>query len=142
MYQAMPSFLKQTTHQNPHDDMDTVFQYAWNDSRHVFAWFDDHPEKLGYFNEYMALRRVPEESWLKMYPVAEKAAHWDQKRPVFVDVGGSIGHQCAHFKKSFPHVHGRVILQDLEHSIANALPTPGVENMVHNFFYPQPIKGQ
>ncbi|GAW24152.1 hypothetical protein ANO14919_137330 [Xylariales sp. No.14919] len=35
---------------------------------------------------------------------------------------------------------GRVILQDLPHSISNALPTPGVENMAHDFFEPQPVK--
>ncbi|KAL2043501.1 hypothetical protein N7G274_003808 [Stereocaulon virgatum] len=55
-------------------------------------------------------------------------------------MGGGVGHQCAQFKARFPHVPGRVILQDLPHSIDKALPTPGVENMVHDFFEPQPVK--
>jgi hypothetical protein len=60
---------------------------------------------------------------------------------VYVDIGGNIGHQCAEFKEAYPDVPGRVVLQDMAHSIAAALPTPGVEKMVHNFFEPQPIKG-
>jgi hypothetical protein len=35
-----------------------------------------------------------------------------------------------------------VILQDMPHSIANALQTPGVEKLVHDFYQPQPIKGK
>lgn len=142
MFQAMPAFLEKTHYKNPDDDMHTVFQDAWSDERHVFSWFVDHPQKLGYFNDYMALRRSPERSWIQIYPVFEKTLGWDPERPMFVDVGGSIGHQCAHFKKSFPGLPGRVILQDLEHSISKALPTPGVENMVHDFFELQPIRGE
>ena len=142
MFHTLPAFLKKTNYKNPDDSMHTVFQDAWNDPRHVFSWFSDHPDKLAHFNKYMALRRDVKQSWLGLYPVAEKTADWDPERPVFVDVGGSIGHQCAHFKQAFPDIPGRVILQDLEHSIANALPTPGVEKMVHDFFRPQPVLGR
>jgi hypothetical protein len=90
----------------------------------------------------MALRRKPDLSWLSVYPVVEETRSWDPERPVFVNVGGGVGHQCAQFKEKFPDVPGRVILQDMPHSIAQALPTPGVENMVHDFFQPQPVKGK
>ena len=141
MYQTIPKFLKQTGYKNPEDSMNTVFQEAFDDPRHVFMWLGEHPEKLGYFNDFMALRRAPEQSWFDIYPVEERTKDWDAEKPVFVDVGGSVGHQCAHFKRYFPNVRGRVILQDMQHSIDNALPTPGVENMTHDFFQPQPIKG-
>ncbi|KAG8170109.1 hypothetical protein KVR01_000854 [Diaporthe batatas] len=140
MYQALPRFLQRTGYKDPSDELDTAFQDAWKTSLPVFAWFADQPEQLACFNDYMALRREPEVSWLSVYPVMEKAKDWDPSKAVFVNVGGGVGHQCAQFKEKCP-VPGRVILQDLPHSIANALPTPGVENMVYDFFEPQPIQG-
>lgn len=92
----------------------------------------------------MALRRTPEVSWLSVYPVAREVEGWDSKdntRAIYVNIGGGIGHQCKQFKDKYPDLPGRVILQDLPHSIAKALPTPGVENMEHDFFQPQPVKG-
>ena len=133
--------MKETEYKNPQDPMHTVFQSAWKTNLHQFTWFKDHPDKLKHFNDYMSLRRSPNVSWLSVYPVEEETNGWDPTAPVYVNMGGGIGHQCAQFKERFPHVQGRVILQDLSHSIDKALPTPGVENMVHNFFEPQPVKG-
>lgn len=92
----------------------------------------------------MALRRQPEVSWLSVYPVAGAAEGCKTDDPdsvLYVNIGGGIGHQCKQLKDKYPDLPGRVILQDLPHSIANALDTPGVENMGHNFFEPQPIHG-
>jgi hypothetical protein len=122
--------------------MHTVFQDAHNTTLHAFSWFSEHPENLTYFNNFMAFRREPELSWLTVYPITEEAKDCnDANRPVYVNIGGGIGHQCAQFKKAYPDIPGRVILQDMPHSIANALQTPGVENMAHDFFEPQPIRG-
>ena len=133
--------MKETGYRNPNDPMHTVCQTAWKTNLHQFAWFDNHPDKLKFFNDYMALRRGPDVSWLSVYPIEEETKDWDPTGLVYVNIGGGIGHQCADFKKHFPHVPGRVILQDLPHSIDKAMATPGVENMVHNFFEPQPLKG-
>ncbi|KAF2789979.1 S-adenosyl-L-methionine-dependent methyltransferase [Melanomma pulvis-pyrius CBS 109.77] len=142
-YSAFPGFLKKNGYRNPTDEVHTVFQDAWNTELHGFDWFTQHPENLAYFNDFMASRREPELSWLTVYPVAEQVSSADcgPERAVYVNVGGGIGHQCAEFKQKFPEMPGRVILQDMPHSIANALPTAGVENIVHDFFQPQPIKG-
>ncbi|KAH7325878.1 S-adenosyl-L-methionine-dependent methyltransferase [Stachybotrys elegans] len=140
-YQALPKFMKKTGYQNPTNEVETVFQDAWNTTDHAFAWFRDRPENLRYFNDYMAFRREPTLSWLTVYPVEEEAKDWPADRPLYVNIGGGIGHQSAQFKEKYPDLAGRVVLQDLPHSIEKALPTPGVENMVHNFFEPQPIKG-
>lgn len=77
--------------------------------------------------------------WLSVFPFEKELA---TDGPVFVDVGGGIGHQCAALKKKFPNIPaGKVVLQDLALCIENALPTPGVDAQVHSFFDPQPIKG-
>ncbi|KAI0876258.1 O-methyl transferase B [Hypoxylon argillaceum] len=140
-YQVLPEFLKRTGYKNPTDALHTVFQDAFKTDLHQFAWFAENPKNLTYVNDFIAFRRKPELSWLTVYPVQEHIRDWDPERPVYVNIGGGIGHQCAQFLEQYPHVPGRVILQDLPHSIAKALPTPRVENMAHNFFDPQPIKG-
>ncbi|KAF2280229.1 S-adenosyl-L-methionine-dependent methyltransferase [Westerdykella ornata] len=140
-YQALPRYMKKTGYMNPSDEMHTVCQEAWNTKLHQFAWFKDHPENLKFFNDYMAHRREAEVSWLSVYPVLEQTKDWDPAKPVYVNIGGGVGHQCAQFKKKYPDVPGQVILQDLPHTIENALTTPGVENIAHDFFQEQLVKG-
>lgn len=65
----------------------------------------------------------------------------DAETPVFVDVGGGIGSQCAILKGKLPDLPGRVILQDLPLVLEHALSTEGVEITAHNFWCEQPVRG-
>jgi demethylsterigmatocystin 6-O-methyltransferase len=59
-------------------------------------------------------------------------------------MGGASGQQCVEFKKRFPHIKGRVILQDMPVVIADAKAQglgEGIEAMVHDFYTPQVVKG-
>lgn len=76
-----------------------------------------------------------------MYPVVEETEGWNPKAPVFVDIGGGIGHQCVEFRKKYPKVPGRVILLDLSQPIDDARPAADVERHVYDFFEPQPFRG-
>jgi hypothetical protein len=134
--------LRKTDYANPVDETHTAFHEAWNTSVSPFAWFEGQPELLNHFNDYMATRAQPEHSWLQVCPVPEEAAGCPPERPLYVNVGGGVGHQCAEFNERYPDLPGRVILQDLPHSVAEALETPGVENMAHNFFEAQPVRGK
>lgn len=89
----------------------------------------------------MASRRDASSTWLSVYPILEETQGWNPELPVFIDMGGGIGHQCAELKAKYPQLPGRVILQELPHCINDALPTPGVENIVHDIFQPQPVQG-
>ena len=84
--------MRETNYQNPTDHMNTVFQTSWRSNLHQFAWFKDRPDKLKYFNDYMALRRTADVSWLSVYPVEEETKGWDPEKPVYVNMGGGIGH--------------------------------------------------
>ncbi|KAI1207206.1 O-methyl transferase B [Annulohypoxylon truncatum] len=140
-YQELPSFLERSGYKEPVDETNTAFHQAWKTPLSPFIWYDSQPRLAKYFNDYMATRSQPQQSWLKVYPVLEEATNLHPERALYVDVGGGIGHQCAQFKDKYPELQGRVILQDLPFAIAEALPTPGVENMVHDVFEPQPIRG-
>ena len=141
-YQATPAYLKKIGYKNPTDETNTAFHYAFDTKIHPFQYMVENPEQLRHFNKYMALRRQADLSWLTVYPVREETAGLtDPERPLYVNIGGGIGHQCAQFKVKYPDLPGRIILEDLPATVAEALPTPGVENLAHDFFTPQPIKG-
>ena len=56
-------------------------------------------------------------------------------------MGGGLGHDLLVFKKAFPELPGRLIVQDLPVVIDDIKDLPyGIEAMKHNFFTPQPIK--
>lgn len=142
-YEALPQYLKRTGYHNPTNSLQTAFQQAWKTPLHAFDWFGENPQHLAHFNDYMALRRQPEQTWLTVYPVSDEVQGWDARdntRAIYVNIGGGIGHQCAQFKAKYPDLPGRVVLQDLPHTVAQALQTPGVENMGHDFFEEQPVK--
>ncbi|KAK7941490.1 acetyl-CoA synthetase-like protein [Apiospora aurea] len=121
-YQALPEFLK--TNGPP-----------WKIMLEVPNAMDD-------FHQYMALRRDATLSWLSVYPVREVTAGLtDPQRPLYVNVGGGIGHQCAEFRAQYPDIPGRVINQDLPETVERGVQAEGLEHMAHDFFQPQPVKG-
>ncbi|MCJ1261206.1 hypothetical protein MMC22_001070 [Lobaria immixta] len=139
-YQKLPEFLAATKYQNPTNNTNTVFQQAWNTDVPAFIWLQQHPEKFDYFNQFMAIRRHGMPIWLSVYPIDKETKGWNPENPVFVDVGGGIGHQCLALRNKYPQLPGRVILQDLPRATEKALPMQNVEVLGHDFFQPQPIK--
>lgn len=70
----------------------------------------------------------------------------DHSTPLFIDVGGAMGHQCIAFKQRYPDLKGKVIVQDQPEVISQIQTNPlpgfeGIDAMAHDFFTPQPIKG-
>lgn len=76
------------------------------------------------------------------YPFVGEIVGWGAGEPVFVDVSGSVGHYYALFKTRYPLIPGRIILQDMPSTLEHALPTYGVKTLGHDFFKPQPVRGQ
>ncbi|KAF2963107.1 hypothetical protein GQX73_g10470 [Xylaria multiplex] len=141
-YQVTPEYLRQIGYNNPTDEKNTAFHFAFGTKINPYQYMVEHPKQLNHFNKYMALRRQAELSWLTVYPVREEAgALTDPERALYVNIGGGIGHQCAQFKEKYPDLPGRIILEDLPSTVAQALQTPGVENLAHDAFTAQPIKG-
>lgn len=142
VFQELPEFLAKTKYQAITDNTNCVLQPAHNVNVPAFIWLQQNPQRFAYFQQYVMQQREGMPTWLSVYPVEKETSNWSPDRPVFVDVGGGLGHQCAALKHKYPQLPGRVILQDLPHAIQTALPTPGVEKMEHDFFGPQPVKGK
>lgn len=141
LYQELPGFLAKIKYQDITDNTNTVHQVAHKTPLPAFLWFMEHPQAAGYFNEFMLHRRKDQVICWDVYPVEQETQGWKSDATVLVDIGGNIGHQCAEFKKKYPTVPGHVVLQDLPGPIGMALSTPGVENVAHDMFKPQPVKG-
>lgn len=81
-------------------------------------------------------------SWLTAVDFAQEYGQGTEpETPVFVDVGGGSGHQCAELRSALPNVKGRVILQDTPAVLAHAISGPDVERMEYDYFTEQPVKG-
>ena len=92
----------------------------------------------------MTVQRAGTPDWLSVFPVKEEVGTWsaEPNKALFVDIGGSFGHQCRAFKAKYPNLPGRVILQDIRQTLEQVLPIEGVEIIVQNFFEPQAITGK
>ena len=142
MFQMLPSFLLDNGYQNITDKNHAVHQDAWKTSVDAFTWLSHHPTNFSDFNQYMARHRTTAPSWLSKYPLEAEIQERDPEKPLFVDVGGGIGHQCVELIARYPKLPGRIVLQDLAHCIEEALKSPGLDVMVHNMYDRQPLKGQ
>ena len=138
----MPAYLRKNGYKDLTDSYHTVWQDAYKTKENCFEWIMSRPASFDNFNQYMASRREHQVTWIQFYPVEEDATQLDPARPLFVDIGGGIGHQAAEFKEKYPTLPGKVVLQDLPFAIDHALPTPGVDNQALDFFTGQPVKSE
>lgn len=116
----------------------------------AFVWAGDHPKLLTQFNLWMSELHDGQKTFLDVFDLpayANKKATTtssesnDSTPPMFVDIGGGIGQQCALLKQVHPNLPGRVILQEQPFLLAHALPVPGMATEAYDFWTPQPHKG-
>lgn len=142
---ALPDYLQKIGYQNPSDQKHAPFQDGHRTEESLFEWISKRPELLHNFNMWMTGQREGRANWLDFFPLEEKLLTGfkdDGDAVMFVDVGGSRGHEIDAIKKRYPNLPGKFILQDLPETIKQALPTPGVQAIAHDFFKEQPVKGQ
>jgi len=90
----------------------------------------------------MVAQRAGEKTWLDVIPESLISRDADSTSPLFVDIGGGVGHQCAALLARYPSISRGILLQDLAPVIAHALPTPGVSALPHDFWAEQPVKSK
>ena len=154
----LPENLAEFNWKNPSDGMHTALQAGLRTDVHGFEWMATHPKVLQNFNVYMSTNRQGRSHWLDCYPLEQDflvnttttnglaPEHGDggsnDEAVFFVDVGGAVGSEIIEIKRRYPKIQGRLILQDQADTIQMVGPNPPFENMVHDFFTPNPVKGQ
>lgn len=137
----VPEALKDNGWKNPSADPVT-FKKAFGDEHNAFSWLGTHPEVLGDFNNMMTAQRFNRKNWYDFFPVQEKLLEGFEGGPLLVDIGGAQGFELECFKERFPGADGELILQDLPHVIESIQDLdPSIGRMKHDFFTPQPVKG-
>ncbi|TGO76674.1 hypothetical protein BELL_0143g00150 [Botrytis elliptica] len=139
-FQVLPEFFKATGYKNPADASYSPFHMGHRTDLPLFEWFQQNPEKLGFFMEWMTAQREGMDIWLDLFPFEEYVKDLDPAQVMFVDVGGGIGHKCLELKTRFPALKGEVILEDLPITLKHALSIDGVKALPQDFFTPQQIK--
>jgi hypothetical protein len=140
-FQELPKSLKEQGYKNPDHTLDTAFHRAYNTKMQFFLWMQQDQETIRYFHPSLTAFESPI-AWTAVVPLAEKLRDADKNAPLFVDVGGGHGFQCAAFRKAtaekFP---GRVINQDLPETLAEAPKYEDIEMMAQDFYQKQQIQG-
>lgn len=142
-------YLAETKYTNPSIFRDTPFQMAHRTKQSLYEYFVSHPEIGGQFSNFMIMINQGRPQWFDAdhFPVQKllgsEANIKDDKDVLMVDIGGGQGQDVTLFRKRYPDLSGRLILQDTPQVIQQAGDLPhGIEGMPYNFFTPQPIKGQ
>lgn len=142
---TFPKYLQETAYQNPKDNEDMPFNKKFNaNGEHYFDWLGRQPKLLHSFHQFMTTQRLGHPQWLDFYPLEQLFSavdKSDKNAVLFVDVGGSVGHECRAVHARYPNHPGRLILQDKPATIDRVTPE-GFEAMKHDFFTEQPIKGR
>lgn len=144
---ALPAHLKKNNYHNPANPTDTALQLGFNTDLHFFEIAKQDPLTAKQFNNHMSVYSLGRPSWMDagFYPVHEQLlanTNLTNEDALIIDMGGSIGHDLAEFKRKWPDAPGRLILQDLPAVVAHAKTLdPAIEIMPHDFFTPQPVPG-
>lgn len=153
MFTALPSLLKENGYKNPTDTSHTAFHQSYNTKLPVMEWLDQHPE---WFEKLMVFFRVHKELQLPWMPRPEFLQGFDialseddlkRGRAQFVDVGGSVGHQCIAFRENNPGLKGPIILQDVAFTVESVqkdsrLAELGITAQTYDFLTPQTPEAQ
>ncbi|KAL2869497.1 S-adenosyl-L-methionine-dependent methyltransferase [Aspergillus lucknowensis] len=147
---SLPAHLKKTGYRNPSDGRNSAFQDGYRTSSHFFEFLKDHPVHAEQFNNHMTAYHQGRPSWMDVgfYPVPSltEGLDLDADDVLLVDVGGGVGHDLSEFRRKWPSLPGRLVLQDLGEVIEqakamNQAAGRDIEATVHDFFTEQPIKG-
>ncbi|OAK94638.1 S-adenosyl-L-methionine-dependent methyltransferase [Phaeosphaeriaceae sp. SRC1lsM3a] len=144
---SIPKYFCETDYKNPSNPNFCPWHVGHKTEESPFHWLTTHPEHFGYFLDWMAAQRDGMPQFLDIFDFETEVGFGsDDKAPVFVDVGGAMGHQCVLFKQRFPELASRIVLQEQAHVVkqVKAAPMPGFEDIeaqAYDFWGPQHLKG-
>ena len=128
-FAEFPGYLSQRQYQNPTDSNDTAFQKGQGITLPAFEWTMAQPYLTSLLMKFLSHQHRSYEFWSRDIDVRGLCKGSTVETPLFVDIGGGIGHQCVEFKKRYTDIPRRVILQDQPFVVENSNSCGGVEKM-------------
>ncbi|KAI4668844.1 uncharacterized protein J4E78_002672 [Alternaria triticimaculans] len=138
--QALPGYLKEHKYQDITDSKDLPFHAAMKTDLTPFEWMKQDGEQMKALGHIMVLDSV--DSWVSSYPAQDVVGDFKSadNSALLVDIGGGFGQHSVAFRKKFPDLPGRIVVQDVPSTLAHAPHVDGIEFQAHDFFTPQPIR--
>jgi hypothetical protein len=147
-----PKYLRETGYKAPTEPNDGFVQYANQTKHNIFDYLQSIPSLFHDFNLFMGNTMGTREYWHEWYDVEGRLlSGFDVSRSssILVDVGGGKGHDLVAFDRTFQlnsdYQKGKLVLQDqaqvLDGIVGKEL-CASISKMPHDFFTPQPIKGE
>ena len=122
--QTAPEFFEHSKYANPTNVVNSPFQIAFKTELPAFIWLQGSPDLVADFSLWTTAVHNGQMTWLDVIDFTELIHGSTVETPVFVDVGGGLGSQCALLKHKHPDLTGRVILQALPVAIDHSLSIP------------------
>ncbi|KAK4141039.1 S-adenosyl-L-methionine-dependent methyltransferase [Dichotomopilus funicola] len=144
---ALPAFLAKTQWRNPEDYDHSAFHLGAHTNLGFWEYLEADPAKLQAFNAGQRSQATvkdfdssyPYDTELNGKPVT------GAEEVVLVDVGGGRGHALERIRRRFPGLQGRLVLQDqqsvIDDALAGGLNPAEIEPQVASFFKPNPVRG-
>ena len=144
VFSKMPAYFAKHGYSCPTDPQNGPFQSVFSTPLGFFEYLERDSAAFKDFDTFMTASRAHRPVFAKWFPVQERlidGASNDDNDVMMVDIGGGRGQDLRTFKEMYPSAPGRLILQDLGRTVAEANMSGGIEAMAHDFFKPQPVKG-
>lgn len=142
MLQVFPEVLAASGYRSLEQVPHTAQKKAFSTEVTGFEWLRSQPRRFEAFQQTMSINPQARVPWFTVFPLEAELGTFlkESSAPAFVDIGGGFGHQSAALVAAFPPLKGRIVLQDMPHTLAIAPALDGVETMAHDFFAPQPVR--
>ena len=137
----LADFLESLKFQNPLQPNNGLLQYAENTKMSTMEWLQANPKELELISNTQVAQTMNWRSSNRSALSSLFPSGYDSDVLV-VDVGGGRGDFLEDFRAHRPDLKGCMIFQDLPEVLAGREDIPGVTAMAHDFFTPQPIKGE
>lgn len=138
---VFPDYLREHKYQDMTNSKDLPFQKALKTDLSPFDYLKRDGEQMKALGHVMVLDAV--QYWVSSYPIEKEVGDFKSAddSALLVDVGGGFGQHSVAFRKAFPQLQGRIVVQDIPSTLAHAPKVEGLEFIAHDFFTPQPING-
>ncbi|KAI7191773.1 putative hydroxyindole O-methyltransferase [Hortaea werneckii] len=147
-FNGIPEYFRRLPNQVPSTHPNGIagpFKIGHNHDLEFFEWLRANPPNEVRFAQFMQAYRAGNINWYDpgFYAVKERMLEpFDHtiSDTLLVDVGGGKGQDLCMFADQHPDHPGKIVLQDQDTVIAEAIEDSRFECSSHDFFTPQPIR--
>lgn len=142
---SLPEFFTRTKLEDPAVARPLPWNMATGSDLAVWEWLAENPREQNAFNDFMFVQTTGLAGFIEKFPLEKYIDISDTtERIQFVDVGGGSGHISRAVLSKYPSLYGKIAVEDREDAntvTRRDFSKEGIQNIPHDFFTPQPLKG-